>query len=131
MVQDFYDEDFTRLALERSLMRLLPHVALAVAVFSMAAGAVPASASPSKDTSGVAAAAAGWGLAYEADPTTGRSVLLGFANPNGQVVPFAEGQQGYTADPRTGELTALVPGQILPAVPADIGTGNQRSLLQP
>ncbi|MEV7236748.1 hypothetical protein AB0N06_23050 [Streptomyces sp. NPDC051020] len=100
-------------------MKLL-HIALSTALLCVAAGAAPAGAASLKDTdaAAVAAAAAGWGLAYETDPRTGRSVLLGFVGPDGQVVPFAEGQQGYSADPRTGELTALVPGQSLPAVPA-------------
>lgn len=102
-------------------MKILPHIAVSTAVLCATAGATPAGAtSPKDDTpSAIAAATAGWGLAYEADPKTGRSTLLGFAGPDGQVVPFAEGQQGYIANSHTGELTTLIPGQSFSAAPAD------------
>lgn len=101
-------------------MKRLSHIALSAVVLCVAVSATPVCAAEPKDadSAGVAAAAAGWGLAYQTDPRTGRSVLLGFAGPEGQVVPFAEGQQGYSADVRTGKLTTLVPGQVLPAAPA-------------
>jgi len=101
-------------------MKRLPHIAVSTVVLCVAASATPAGAARPKDadSAAVAAAAAGWGLAYETNPRTGRSVLLGFAGPEGQVVPFAEGQQGYSADVRTGKLTSLTPGQVLPPVPA-------------
>lgn len=102
-------------------MKLLPYIALSTAVLCAAASAAPAgAASPTAtDSAAVSAAEAGWGLAYEVDPKTGRSALMGFGGPDGQVVPFAVGQQGYTADPRTGELTTLIPGQAPPAALAD------------
>ncbi len=101
-------------------MKRLPHIAVSAVVLCGAASVTPVCAAGPKDahSAGVAAAAAGWGLAYQTDPRTGRSVLLGFAGPEGQVVPFAEGQRGYSADVRTGELTTLMPGKALPAVPA-------------
>ncbi|MEU3188454.1 hypothetical protein ABZ707_30305 [Streptomyces sp. NPDC006923] len=97
-------------------MKLLPYLAVS-AVLGVAASASPTTATSPKDvgitSAGATAAAAGWGMAYEMDPKTGRYALIGFADPDGKVVPFDEGQRGYVADARTGRLTPLVPGRSI------------------
>lgn len=102
-------------------MKFLHHIVATTAVLGMAAGAAPvvASTSTGTDHAPTEAAAAGRPLAYEADPKTGRYVPLGFVSPNGQVVPFSAGQQGYIADPRTGKLAPVREGQLSSPAPAD------------
>ncbi|WP_335936638.1 hypothetical protein [Streptomyces sp. PTD5-9] len=94
-------------------MKFLHHIAATTAVLWMAAGAAPVVASTPTDTEPTAteAAAAGWPLAYEADPKTGRYLPLGFVRPDGRVMPLSAGQQGYIADPFTGKLVPVREGQ--------------------
>lgn len=102
-------------------MKFLHHIVATTAVLGMAAGAAPVVASTPTDTAHTAteAAAAGWPLAYETDPETGRYVPLGFVSPHGRVVPLSAGQQGYIADPRTGRLAPVREGQLFSPAPAD------------
>lgn len=102
-------------------MKFLHHIVATAAVLGMAAGAAPVVASTPTDTDHAAteAAAAGWPLAYEADPKTGRYVALGFVSPDGRVVPFSTGQQGHIADPRTGKLAPVREGQFSSPATAD------------
>jgi hypothetical protein len=99
-------------------MKFLPHFAVSTVVLWVAVSASPATAAGNEDgghaSTGAAAAAAGWGMAYEADPATGHYVLMGFADPAGGIVPFDEGQQGFVADVHTGELAPLIPGRSAP-----------------
>lgn len=102
-------------------MKFLHHIVATTAVLGMAAGAAPVVAATPTDTEHAAteAAAAGWPMAYEADPKTGRYVPLGFVSPDGRVVPLSTGQQGYVADPRTGKLAPVREGQLSSSAPAD------------
>ncbi|MFI9629244.1 hypothetical protein [Streptomyces sp. NPDC052042] len=95
-------------------MKFVHHIVATTAVLWMAAGAVPVAAPTPTETGRDAAeaAAAGWPLAYETDPATGRSTPLGFVSPDGRVVPLSPGQQGYVADPHTGETTAVKKTQV-------------------
>ncbi|WP_406409300.1 hypothetical protein [Streptomyces sp. NBC_01643] len=117
-------------------MKHLSCVALSAVVLCLTASAVPVAAPGPKDADAATVAAtatAGLGMAYECDPKTGRYFLLGFASPEGKVVPFAKGQRGYIGDPHTGKLTPLIAGQMLSSPVAkggaqpDVSEGRRES----
>ncbi|BAU84366.1 hypothetical protein SLA_3457 [Streptomyces laurentii] len=100
-------------------------VASAAALWALVSAGGPAPATSPERTAGAEAASPGWGLVYAMDPATGSAEVVGFAAPNGgQPIPLPLWQHGFVADPRTGLMTPMGPGNPFATLPATRHTGG-------